>query len=142
MENKEWKTLSEGALIDEIEVLQHHWISEGIREVQKKFGMDHGDCSPGLDMEFKEVFGALAKCTYKQLKENGYLSDRQTTKDEWLIFNATDGVMAHPEAMKESEIEPFIRAFRNRFNRQGYYLTSRGFRIAPADIKLKAQRRK
>jgi len=60
-------------IIKEIEGLQHDWIQEAIAKVQEKYGMDHGDCSPGLDTEFKEVFTALAKCTYKQLKENEYL---------------------------------------------------------------------
>ena len=59
--------------IDWIEELQHPWINEGIANVQKKFGMDHGTCSIALDLEFMEVFRNLAKCTYKQLKENGHL---------------------------------------------------------------------
>jgi len=65
--------MKESRLIDEIEDLQHPWINEGIAQVQEKFGMKHGDCSMNLDMEFREVFTALAKCTYKQLKENGRL---------------------------------------------------------------------
>ena len=60
-------------IIKEIEGLQHDWIQEAIAKVQEKYGMNHGDCSPSLDMEFREVFTALAKCTYKQLKENEYL---------------------------------------------------------------------
>ena len=60
-------------IIKEIEGLQHDAIQYAIAKVQEKYGMNHGDCSPSLDMEFREVFTALAKCTYKQLKENGYL---------------------------------------------------------------------
>ena len=60
-------------LIKEIEKIQHDCIQEAIAKVQEKYGMNHGDCSPSLDTEFKEVFTALAKCNYKQLKENEYL---------------------------------------------------------------------
>ena len=71
MEENRW--LKEEKIINEIEKIQHDAIQYAIAKVQEKYGMDHGDCSPGLDTEFKEVFTALAKCTYKQLKENEYL---------------------------------------------------------------------
>ena len=71
MEENRW--LKEEKIINEIEKIQHDAIQYAIAKVQEKYGMDHGDCSPSLDIEFKEVFTALAKCTYKQLKENEYL---------------------------------------------------------------------
>ena len=67
------KNLSKDEILDKIEELQHEWVNEGIAQVQEKVGMNHGDCSPELDSEFREVFKELAKCTYKQLKENGYI---------------------------------------------------------------------
>ena len=68
----ELQNLSKDEILDKIEELQHDWINEGIAQVQEKFGMNHGDCSPDLDSKFREVFKDLAKCTYEQLKENGY----------------------------------------------------------------------
>lgn len=68
-----FQNLTKDQIIDKIEELQHGWVNEGIAEVQEKVGMNHGDCSLELDLEFREVFKSLAKCTYKQLKENGYI---------------------------------------------------------------------
>ena len=68
----ELQNLSKDEMLDKIEELQHDWINEGIAQVQEKVGMNHGDCSPDLDSKFREVFKDLAKCTYEQLKENGY----------------------------------------------------------------------
>lgn len=68
----ELQNLSKDEILDKIEELQHDWINEGIAQVQEKVGMNHGDCSPDLDSKFREVFKDLAKCTYEQLKENGY----------------------------------------------------------------------
>ena len=69
----ELQNLSKDEILDKIEELQHSSINEAIAKVQEEYGMNHGDCSPSLDMEFREVFTVLAKCTYKQLKENGYI---------------------------------------------------------------------
>jgi len=69
----ELKNLSKDEILDKIEELQQDWINEGIAQVQEKVGMNHGDCSLELDLEFREVFKSLAKCTYNQLKENGYV---------------------------------------------------------------------
>jgi len=124
-------------------------IEQGLSELEKI--MKRNLFSPENRLEgkvyFKEDIEEI-KALRKTLENNAIkfaekINKKRKTqsKDEWLVFNATDGVLAHPEAMKKSEIEPFIRSFRNRFNRQGYYLTSRGFRIAPADIKLEARRR-
>jgi hypothetical protein len=58
-------------------------------------------------------------------------------RPRWRIFNATEGIPAmqktffSPEAAKKA-----IGQFRQRFELQGYYLTSAGERIHPADIKL------
>jgi len=64
-------------ILEEIEELQREWVNEGICKAQEKYGMNNGDCSFSMDMEFREVFTALAKCTYKQLRENGYLESEE-----------------------------------------------------------------
>jgi hypothetical protein len=53
------------------------------------------------------------------------------------IFNATDGIPAMEKTFSSrEEAEQAIRKFRQRFEVQGYYATSAGERIDPADIKL------
>jgi len=53
------------------------------------------------------------------------------------VFNATDGIPAMEKTFSSpEEAERAIRKFRQRFEVQGYYLTSAGQRINPADIKL------
>ena len=49
------------------------WINDGIATIQIKYGMESGDVSPLLDMEFREVYQKLSECVYKQLKENNKL---------------------------------------------------------------------
>jgi hypothetical protein len=49
------------------------WINDGIAVVQIKYGLDNGDVSPSLDMEFREVYERLAECVYKQLQEHNKL---------------------------------------------------------------------
>ena len=46
------------------------WITDGLASIQKKYGMTSGDCSPGLDMRFREVFQDLCECTYDQMVEH------------------------------------------------------------------------
>jgi len=58
-------------------------------------------------------------------------------RHRWRIFNATDGIPAIEKTFSSPEAaEKAIRKFRERFEVQGYYLTSAGERIDPADIKL------
>ena len=53
------------------------------------------------------------------------------------VFNVTDGIPAIEETFLSVEgAEQAIRAFRKKYEMQGYYLTSTGQRIAPADIQL------
>jgi hypothetical protein len=59
---------------------------------------------------------------------------------EFLVFNATDGVYASPEAFKtREEAEMFCAEFRNRFKAQGYYSDSNWNKISPDDIQLRIQ---
>lgn len=52
------------------------------------------------------------------------------------VYNATDGILAHPEAMTREEATAFVEAFRQRYTRQGYYLTARRHRIPPQAVHL------
>lgn len=49
------------------------WINEGIANIQKQYGMENGDCSMELDMEFREAYDRLAECVFKQLQENNII---------------------------------------------------------------------
>lgn len=52
------------------------------------------------------------------------------------VYNRTDGVFASPDAMTNDEAAAFVQAFRQRYTRQGYYLTARRERIRPEDVQL------
>ena len=55
------------------------------------------------------------------------------------VFNATDGIWAHPDSMTKREAERFIHEFRERFTALGYYRTATGFRIPPSEIALEIE---
>lgn len=55
----------------------------------------------------------------------------------WLVENRTDDIPAWPEPFESmSEAREFIRAFRARYEKQGYYLTVDGLRISPEHVEL------
>lgn len=55
----------------------------------------------------------------------------------WGVENRTDGTWAWPEPFQSKQkAMDFIRAFRERYAQQGYYLTVDGLRIAPKDVEL------
>lgn len=61
-------------------------------------------------------------------------------KAEYIVMNDTDGIPASPNTFKTvSEAKKFIQEFRKRFERQGYYFTSRQERINPKDVELSIQ---
>lgn len=56
---------------------------------------------------------------------------------EYHLFNETDQLLASPETFDTREkAEACAQALRQRFVVQGYYLTTRGTRIKPDDVKL------
>lgn len=52
------------------------------------------------------------------------------------VFNETDSVWATNRPMTSKNARKFINGFLQRFERQGYYLTASGQRIALADVNL------
>ena len=52
---------------------------------------------------------------------------------EYYVYNAT------PEKMNKVEAENFIKHFRERFSRQGYYLTFSMRRIPVEELKLELE---
>ena len=54
----------------------------------------------------------------------------------FMVFNRTDGVLAHPELMTRAEAEAFLESFPARFRRQGYYLTASRRRIPAQCVEL------
>ncbi len=54
-----------------------------------------------------------------------------------ILWNDTDGIPAWPEPFKtKREALAFARAFRARYEQQGYYLTADRQRIDPKDVVL------
>lgn len=58
-----------------------------------------------------------------------------TGNDEWEVVNLTDGIIATP-VISKSEADNFIKEFSKKFKEQGYYLTSKGEKIKPEEVKL------
>ena len=55
----------------------------------------------------------------------------------FILWNETDGILASPDSFKtHREARAFVRAFRKRFERQGYYLTAGRERIPVASVVL------
>lgn len=56
---------------------------------------------------------------------------------EFVVFNYTDGVTASPDTFStKAEAKTFIKSFRKRFEKQGYYFTSYMTKISPEHIDL------
>lgn len=58
---------------------------------------------------------------------------------KYIVFNYTDGIIASPPNKtfgKKSDANEFIKEFRARFKKQGYYFTSRMQRISPEHVDL------
>lgn len=56
-------------------------------------------------------------------------------KDEWIVVNLTDGIIAS-ETITKVAAEKFIKEFPLRFKERGYYLTSNSEKIKPEDVRL------
>jgi hypothetical protein len=57
----------------------------------------------------------------------------------FMIFNETDQVFAHPEPVTEADAAEVIQALRSRYEQQGFYRTSKGERISPAEVEYSLQ---
>lgn len=56
---------------------------------------------------------------------------------KYIVFNKTDGITASPDTFSSiKKAEQFVKSFRERFNFQGYYFTSKMQRIDPKDVIL------
>ncbi len=55
---------------------------------------------------------------------------------QYVIYNATDDILASPDTFNKEEAEQFIINFRERYNVQGYYRTVKGRNILPEQIEL------
>jgi len=57
---------------------------------------------------------------------------------EYLVYNNTDGFIAHHESFgTKQEAQEFINEFPKRFERQGYYLTADRIKINPNEVDLR-----
>lgn len=59
-------------------------------------------------------------------------------KNEWMVMNLTDGIVASNEMTKVAA-EKFIQELQLRFKTQGYYLSANNERIRPEDVKLEVR---
>ena len=55
---------------------------------------------------------------------------------KYFIFNETDGLYAHPDAMTIHGVFQWALEFRERFARQGYYLCADNRRIPVSQLQL------
>jgi hypothetical protein len=55
----------------------------------------------------------------------------------YYVMNETDGILAAQDPMTRGECDDFMIEFRQRFARQGYYLTSGGQRIPVSEVRFK-----
>ena len=58
--------------------------------------------------------------------------------DRWEVINVTDGIVASP-VISKTEAHSFIEEFPSKYKAQGFYLTSKGEKIKPQEIKLEMQ---
>ena len=63
-------------------------------------------------------------------------SDEAAGERRFLVYNRTDGIIAHPALMTFAEAKEFIRRFPERFSRQGYYLTASRDRVPACAVEL------
>lgn len=54
--------------------------------------------------------------------------------ERFIVMNETDGILASPDDFTDAEADQFIKEFPQRFERQGYYKTARGYRIPYDEI--------
>lgn len=58
---------------------------------------------------------------------------------QYVIYNATDGILASPDTFTDEEADQFIQDFPKRYEHQGYYLTANWERISPSSVVLLKQ---
>ena len=63
-------------------------------------------------------------------------SDEAAGERRFLVYNRTDGIIAHPALMTLAEAKEFIRRFPERFGQQGYYLTASCDRVPACTVEL------
>ncbi len=59
---------------------------------------------------------------------------------KYLIFNRTDGVYAHPEAVSHAEAQRLISELKQRYERQGFYSSASRGRIPISELELEVVR--
>mgnify|MGYP007044044985 FL=1 len=69
-------------------------------------------------------------------QEEASHSDASRAERRFLVYNRTDGIIAHPALMTLAEATEFIRRFSARFDRQGYYLTASRDRVPAGTVEL------
>ena len=62
--------------------------------------------------------------------------DASRSERRFLVYNRTDGIIAHPALMTLAEATEFIRRFPARFDRQGYYLTASRERVLASAVEF------
>ena len=109
------------------------WISEkseAARDGAKQYSIQKADAE-GIG-EGEDIFSSNSE---KELKS--FVEKRAAGKPEFIVMNQTDGIPAYPQTYKTRDAaRKAIKAFRKRFEKQGFYKSAAGEEIKPADIKL------
>jgi hypothetical protein len=114
----------------DVEILNHH-----LKESES--------CSHISDGEFEIGYGEEYKTLILPLKTNdftiGKFKKGGGIDKGYMVFNYTDNIYATGETFKtKKEANDFIKEFRNRFYKQGYYRDNQMNKIAIEDIDLLA----
>jgi len=80
-----------------------------------------------------ETMGALDRRASEQISSSPTPFD----KGGYMVFNYTDNIYASPNTFQTfDQANEFIKVFRNRYNKQGYYRDNNWNKISPQDIDL------
>ena len=69
-------------------------------------------------------------------QEGASHTDTKPGERRFLVYNRTDGIIAHPALMTFAEATEFIRRFPARLGQQGYYLTASRDRVPACTVEL------
>lgn len=73
----------------------------------------------------------------KHITKYGVIKDNPRMNKVYTVMNETDGITASPYTFKTiKEAKEFIRDFIKRYEKQGYYFSSRMERIEPKYLEL------
>jgi hypothetical protein len=78
---------------------------------------------------------------YKRHRQPGGATNAGRKGRQYAIFNATDGVWAHPDTVSRRQAKQIIRKLKERYEQQGFYaavgghipISMRSLKLIPVD---------